>query len=71
MGLRKRLPLIALSIFWYFICLLPQFYGRLNIVAAEHHPYLAYFAVYFILAYLLLKLKIKKEFSLFYYLFLF
>ena len=63
LSLRKRLPLIALSIFWYLICLLPQFYGRLNIVAAEHHPYLAYFAVYFILAYLLLKLKIKKEFS--------
>ena len=63
LSLRKRLPLIALSIFWYLICLLPQFYGRLNIVAAEHHPYLAYFSVYFILAYLLLKLKIKKEFS--------
>ena len=61
LSLKRRLPLIAFSIFWYFICLLPQFYGRLNIVAAEHHPYLAYFAVYFILAYLLLKLKIKKE----------
>ena len=61
LSLRKRLPLIALSIFWYFICLLPQFYGRLNIVAAEHHPYLAYFAVYFIIGYVLLKCKPKKE----------
>ena len=61
LSLRKRLPLIALSIFWYFICLLPQFYGRLNIVAAEHHPYLAYFAAYFIAGYILLKLKLKKE----------
>lgn|SRR3989338_6193728 len=61
LGLRKRRPLIALSILWYFICLLPQFYGRLNVVAAEHHPYLAYFALYFILGYFLLKLKIKKE----------
>lgn len=61
LGLRKRHPLIALSILWYFICLLPQFYGRLNVVAAEHHPYVAYFALYFILGYFLLKLKIKKE----------
>src|SRR3989338_7005755 len=60
-GLRKRLPLIALSISWYFICLLPQFYGRLNLVAAEHHPYLAYFAVYFITGYVLLKWEPKKE----------
>ena len=62
LSLRKRRPLIALSILWYFICLLPQFYGRLNVVAAEHHPYLAYFALYFILGYFLLKLKIKKKF---------
>ncbi|MDO8749293.1 MAG: tetratricopeptide repeat protein [Candidatus Omnitrophota bacterium] len=61
LSLRKRLPLIALSIFWYLICLLPQFYGRLNIVAAEHHPYVAYFAVYFIIGYVLLKWKAKKE----------
>ncbi len=59
--LRKRHPLLALSILWYFICLLPQFYGRLNIVAAEHHPYLAYFALYFIIGYVLLKWKPKKE----------
>ena len=60
-GLRRRLSLVALSISWYFICLLPQFYGRLNLVAAEHHPYLAYFAVYFIIGYVLLKWEPKKE----------
>ena len=58
---RKRLALIAFSVFWYFICLLPQFYGRLNVVASEHHPYLAYFAVYFIIGYILSEWKPKKE----------
>jgi len=33
----------------------------LNLVAAEHHPYLAYFAVYFIIGYVLLKWEPKKE----------
>lgn len=56
---REKFPLIAFCVFWYFICLIPQFYGRLNIMAAEHHAYLAYFSVYFFIAHLLENKKIR------------
>jgi tetratricopeptide (TPR) repeat protein len=51
--LRKRLPLVSFAILWYFIWLVPQFYARLNLPAAEHHAYPAFFAVYIILAFFL------------------
>lgn len=52
-AVRSKRPLVSLGIFWYFICLLPKFYGTLHIVAAEHHFYLAGFGVYLLLAELL------------------
>lgn len=48
--LRKRHPLISFGLAWYLICLIPKFYARLNIVAAEHHFYLPSFGIYLILA---------------------
>ncbi|MFC1592410.1 tetratricopeptide repeat protein [Candidatus Omnitrophota bacterium] len=59
---KKRIvPLISFSCLWYFICLSPKFYARLNLVAAEHQAYLALFALYFIFAYLLLKIQNIKQ----------
>ncbi|MFA5362875.1 MAG: tetratricopeptide repeat protein [Candidatus Omnitrophota bacterium] len=49
--MRKRLPAVSFALLWYFICLSPQFYARLNLVAAEHHSYAAFFGVYLIIAY--------------------
>ena len=57
---KKRLGILSFSCLWYFIALLPSFYGKLNLVAAEHHAYLASFSLYFILGYLLSKWHIKK-----------
>lgn len=47
---RKKYPLISLGVFWYFICLLPKFYGVLNFPAMEHHFYLPSIGIYCILA---------------------
>ncbi|MFH1338542.1 MAG: tetratricopeptide repeat protein [Candidatus Omnitrophota bacterium] len=59
--LRKRIiSIIGFSCLWYFICLTPKFYARLNLVAAEHQAYLAYFALYFLSGLLLIKWKIKR-----------
>lgn len=62
--LRKKYPLIGFGLGWYFICLIPKFYGSLNIVASEHHFYLPSFGVYLILAALTkdLFLKFKRKF---------
>lgn len=57
--LKKRSEILSFSILWYFVILLPQFYARLNVVAAEHHAYLAFFSVYFIFGYALSKWKIR------------
>jgi len=59
--LRSRtIPIVGFSCLWYFICLSPKFYARLNLVAAEHQAYLAYFSLYFIFGFLLAKWRIKK-----------
>ena len=62
--LRKKYPLISFGIGWYFICLIPKFYGSLNIVASEHHFYLPSFGVYLIIAALTkdLYLKFRRKF---------
>ena len=59
--LRKRIvPIISFACLWYFICLSPKFYARLNLVCSEHQAYLAYFSLYFISGYLLATWKIKR-----------
>lgn len=50
---RKKRPLISLGLFWYFICLLPKFYGVLNFPAMEHHFYLPSIGIYYTLAIIL------------------
>lgn len=61
--LKKRiLPIISFSCLWYFISLSPKFYARLNLVCAEHQAYLAFFSLYFLLGFLLIKWRIKKIF---------
>jgi tetratricopeptide (TPR) repeat protein len=69
--LRKRSGILSFSILWYFIILMPQFYARLNIVAAEHHPYLAFFSVYFICGYAVSKWKVRQLYSRQFFLFTF
>jgi len=59
--LRKRFKIVSFSILWFFACLIPQFYARLNLVAAEHHPYLAFFGIYFLLAYCLYRFSLPKK----------
>ncbi len=51
--LRRKMPEASFAILWYFIFLAPQFYARLNLPAAEHHAYPAFFAVYFLCAFTL------------------
>jgi tetratricopeptide (TPR) repeat protein len=59
--LKKHIkPIIGFSCLWYFISLSPKFYARLNLVAAEHQAYLAYFSLYFLLGFLFTKWKINK-----------
>ncbi len=50
--LRRRFPAVSFGILWYYACLVPQFYVRLNLPSAEHHAYLAFFGIYFIIAHL-------------------
>ena len=47
---RKKYPLINLGLSWYFICLLPKFYGTLHFTAMEHHFYLPGIGIYIALA---------------------
>ncbi|MBU1872000.1 MAG: tetratricopeptide repeat protein, partial [Candidatus Omnitrophica bacterium] len=54
-------PLLSFSCLWYFISLSPKFYARLNLVAAEHQAYLAFFALYFMLGYLFSKTEKIKQ----------
>ena len=54
---RRPPPVIAFSGLWYFICLAPKFYARLNFVCAEHHSYPALFSLYFIAAFVLLRIR--------------
>ncbi|MFH1577777.1 MAG: tetratricopeptide repeat protein, partial [Candidatus Omnitrophota bacterium] len=57
---RRIARIIRFSCLWYFICLSPKFYARLNLVCAEHQAYLAFFALYFIFGFLLSKWKLKQ-----------
>ncbi|OGX20490.1 MAG: hypothetical protein A2Y00_05130 [Omnitrophica WOR_2 bacterium GWF2_43_52] len=59
--LRKTRPLISIGLGWYLICLLPKYYGFLNVVAAEHHFYLPSFGIYLILAVLLRNLYVQRK----------
>lgn len=58
---RKQFGLLSFSCLWYFVALLPKFYARLNLIAAEHHAYLAFFAVYFAIGYCLSRYKVKSN----------
>ncbi|MDD5669031.1 MAG: tetratricopeptide repeat protein [Candidatus Omnitrophica bacterium] len=69
--LRKRFKIISFSILWFFACLIPQFYARLNLVAAEHHPYLAFFGIYFLLAWFLTRVPIPKKILAYVFIFIF
>jgi tetratricopeptide (TPR) repeat protein len=66
LALRKRWPLISLGLSWYLICLMPKFYGPLNIIAAEHHFYLPSFGIYLVLAVAFknLYLKFQRKFTI-------
>lgn len=52
---RKKYPLISLGLAWYFICLLPKFYGALRFPAMEHHFYLPSIGIYILLSSVLKK----------------
>ena len=46
---RKKNPAISFGIGWILAGLAPKFYGTLNVVASEHHFYLASIGVYLII----------------------
>lgn len=48
--LREKKPLVSFGLGWFLICLAPQFYAILNIIAAEQHFYLPSIGIYLILA---------------------
>lgn len=58
---KNKKPLISIGIGWSLICLLPNFYAYLHVVAAEHHFYLSSFGIYFIIAALFENLYAKYK----------
>jgi tetratricopeptide (TPR) repeat protein len=51
-ALKKKRPLLSFGLAWYLICLIPKFYGVLNVVAAEHHFYLPSIGIFIMAAWL-------------------
>jgi tetratricopeptide (TPR) repeat protein len=59
--LRKRNPILSFGLSWYIIGLIPKFYARLNILAAEHQFYLSSFGIYLILFLILEKIYLRYK----------
>ena len=69
---KKRVPaVVRFSCLWYFISLSPKFYARLNFISAEHQAYFAYFSLYFIIAFILSKISVKKVYLRMVFIFIF